>query len=83
MSTAASKPFRLGMSAEYFTPGAGRSERIISDAPAICGTRSGLTKAAASTADMPVRERRSMKANFWLVVNEVASFWRPSRGPTS
>ncbi len=82
-SYAASKPLRLGTSAGKTTPGACGTHDMTSLALSICGTRFGLTKAAASTADTPVRDRRSMKLMRCVGDRYVGSFWRPSRAPTS
>src|SRR5690349_4764346 len=54
-----------------------------SAASASCGTHFGLTKLVASIVRSPHAERRSISAILSAVATKVASFWRPSRAPTS
>ena len=54
-----------------------------SSAPAICGTRFGLTKLTASTRGSPARARRSHSSARTDGSSVCDSFCRPSRGPTS
>src|SRR6185312_1602515 len=50
---------------------------------AICGTHLGDTNAPASTTGRPASARRSISAILVAAGTALASFWRPSRGPTS
>src|SRR5579859_7776644 len=50
---------------------------------AICGTHFGETNAPASTARKPASASRSIKATLTAAETAFASFWSPSRGPTS
>ena len=54
-----------------------------SSAPAICGTRSSRTKLTASTRGRPAAARRLTSSARVAGSSASASFWRPSRGPTS
>src|SRR5919199_2432411 len=54
-----------------------------SSAPAIWGTRSGRTKLTASTRGKPAAESRSTRDARVPGAKISASFWSPSRGPTS
>ena len=49
----------------------------------ICGTSFGLTKLAASSRRRPAAVRRSQSSARTEGSRIVASFWSPSRGPTS
>jgi hypothetical protein len=52
-------------------------------ASAICGTHFGLTKDETSMTGAPASDSLSMKAILSAVEIDAASFWSPSRGPTS
>ena len=54
-----------------------------SSAPAICGTRSGLTKLTASIRGSPVAASRRTSSARTSGASVSGSFWSPSRGPTS
>ena len=54
-----------------------------SSASASCGIARGETKLVASISRRPASARSSMKRGFVAVGIGAASFWRPSRGPTS
>src|SRR3954471_13628191 len=56
---------------------------MTSSALAICGTRAGLTKLTASTRGTPAAASRSQSSARTAGASVVASFWSPSRGPTS
>src|SRR5215217_7809176 len=56
---------------------------ITSSAPAICGTRFGLTKLAASTRGTPAAASFSQSSARTSGESVLSSFCRPSRGPTS
>src|SRR5215217_3221734 len=56
---------------------------MTSAASASCGTAFGLTKLVTSMTGRPAAVSASTNAIFALVGIVVASFWRPSRGPTS
>ena len=58
-AVARSSPLRLSTSAARTVPSRRESAAKTSSAPAICGTRCGLTKLAASTRGRPVSARRS------------------------
>src|SRR5262245_52870013 len=55
----------------------------ISAASAICGTHFGLTNAETSMTECPASLRSLTNAILSAVAIAAASFWRPSRGPTS
>src|SRR3954468_2336029 len=63
-------------------PGLRSIAAITAPAPAIGGTAAADTNAAASMRRKPVRESASMRRTR-SATGTVASFWRPSRGPTS
>jgi hypothetical protein len=65
------------------TPGSGFKPAMISSAPAICGTRRGLTKETASTRLTPASSSLVMKSIRSSTESGTASFCSPSRGPTS
>src|SRR5258708_35969402 len=50
---------------------------------AICGTHLGDTKLPASTAEWPAEDSASISATLASTGTGLASFCRPSRGPTS
>src|SRR5207245_8024708 len=52
-------------------------------APAICGTRPGWTKLAASTRGSPASARRRQNSARTAGARVMSSLWSPSRGPTS
>src|SRR5918995_6133251 len=54
-----------------------------SSAPAICGTRSGLTKLTASIRGSPAAASRRTSSARVSCASVPGSFWSPSRGPTS
>ena len=56
---------------------------MTSSAPAICGTSVGLTKLAASMRFNPAAASRSHRPARVDGSSVFASFWSPSRGPTS
>jgi hypothetical protein len=59
------------------------SAAMISSAPAICGTRRGLTKETASIRFTPQASSRLMKSTRSSTERMAASFCSPSRAPTS
>ena len=60
-----------------------RAGAISSSASASCGIALGDTKLVASISRRPASASRSMKRSFASVAIGAASFWSPSRGPTS
>src|SRR5229473_5248388 len=56
---------------------------ITSSVLAICGTHLGDTKLPASTAEWPAEDSASISATLASTGTGLASFCRPSRGPTS
>src|SRR5581483_4316419 len=64
-------------------PGRRRIRRSTSALSAICGTQRGETKAPASIARRPASASISMSRTLSAAATVVASFWSPSRGPTS
>ena len=61
----------------------GRGRRSSASASASCGMARGATKLVASISRRPASASSSMNRAFVAVGIGVASFWRPSRGPTS
>ena len=63
--------------------GRARSPATTSSAPAICGTSAGLTKLTASIRGRPAAASRLTSSARTAGASVLASFWSPSRGPTS
>ncbi len=57
--------------------------RKTSSPSASCGIDRGETNAVASITERPEAESASTNATFTSAGTTAASFWRPSRGPTS
>jgi DNA-directed RNA polymerase subunit RPC12/RpoP len=82
-ATARSQPFMLSTRPMRDRPGRGGRPAMISSAPAICGTRRGLTKETTSIRCAPACSSRPMNSSRSSTVRITASFCSPSRGPTS
>ena len=80
---ARSSPRRLSTGAENTTSPVACKPAKTSSAPAICGTRFGCTKLAASTRGSPAAARRLQSSARTVGPSVAGSFRRPSRGPTS
>ena len=81
-ASASSAPFTLGTRARNTTPGRRVIPAITSAAPAMGGIAAGLTNETASIRRSPVALSASM-SRIRSSTGTVASFCRPSRGPTS
>jgi hypothetical protein len=82
-ASARSRPRAFGTSTGYRTPGRRSRPARSASASASCGTARGATKLVASISRRPASARRPMNRSFAAVGIGDASFWRPSRGPTS
>ena len=80
---ALSKPRSFGTRAEYRIPFARSIPAKTSAASANCGTHFGLTKLEVSISGNPASERASTRRILSATGTMAASFWSPSRGPTS
>ena len=80
---ARSNPRRLGTRTGKRRPGAAGSRGRSSSASANCGIARGETKLVASISARPASASSEMKRTLSSVATGTASFWRPSRGPTS
>src|SRR5262245_42047620 len=82
-SIARVRPSEFGTSAVYRVPGRRVLPANTPAASAIWGTHFGLTNAETSMTPWPASLRRSTNAILSAVAIRAASFWSPSRGPTS
>ena len=82
-ATARSQPRWFSTRPMRERPGVFGRAAITSSAPAICGTRRGLTKDTASSRVTPAASSRRMNSSFRSTSRVTASFCSPSRGPTS
>ena len=78
-----SSPFPFGTSATYCTPGRTGSRSTSSAESASAGIHLGETKLVASIRVSPASTRAATRASLPSVGTTRASFWSPSRGPTS